>query len=188
MKDNLYSLILLALMFGNGPLTAQQSLQEKNKAVALKFYQDLWGNPTTEKYTETVADTYVVHDIGDRKGVTEPAVRQKEIADLFWENGKLDFELDYQVASGDLVATRWICTYKPTTFFGKFILRDTPLPIINVFRIRDGKIVEIWNHRHDIDTSQTDAYVLKGLGIGLLIALIPLILMIRYRRKLKRLS
>jgi hypothetical protein len=33
-----------------------------------------------------------------------------------------------------------------------FRIRSGDLPIINVFRLRDGKILEIWNHRHDTDT------------------------------------
>lgn len=60
------------------------------------------------------------------------------------------------------------------------------IPIINVFRINnDGKIVEIWNHRHDIDTPQTMKFTIKGLLLGLLIALIPTIIAFRLKRKLK---
>jgi hypothetical protein len=47
-----------------------------------------------------------------------------------------------------------------------------PIPIINVFRFHDGKIVEIWNHRHDIDTWRGNLPFAKGLGIGLLVALL----------------
>ena len=42
------------------------------------------------------------------------------------------------------------------------------IPIINVFRFRDGKIVEIWNHRHDIDTGRANFIFVKGLLIGML--------------------
>ena len=54
-----------------------------NKQIAMKFYNDLWATNNTHKYAETVADTYVVHDIGERKNVTEPAIEQKNIADFF---------------------------------------------------------------------------------------------------------
>jgi len=159
---------------------------EVNKQIALKFYNDLWASNTTDKYAETVADSYVVHDIGTRKNVTEPAIRQKEIADFFWKNGDLEFVLDYQMAEADLVMTRWSANFKPKTFFGKFAIGKGNIPIINVVRIKDGKIVEFWNHRHDIDTPQTMKFTFKGLFIGLIIALIPTILAIRLRRKLKR--
>jgi len=103
---------------------------------------------------------------------------------MFWENGELLGEIDYQIAEGDLVATRWQASLKPNTLFGK-ILGMEKLAIINVFRIKDGKIVEIWNHRHDIETNQTVKFVFKGLLIGLLIALIPTFIAFRFRKKLR---
>ena len=51
--------------------------------------------------------TVQMQHTGDRKGVTEPAIEQKNIADFFWANGDLSGVIDYQIAEGDLVATRW---------------------------------------------------------------------------------
>lgn len=165
---------------------AQENIEERNKEIARNFYQDLWFTNNTDKYTDYVADEYVVHDIGDRKGITEPAVEQKNIADFFWKNGEWDSKFNYQIAEGDLVATRWEATYQPTSLLGKVAIGSGTLPIINVFRFNEeGKIVEIWNHRHDIDTAQTMRFTLKGLGIGLLIALIPTLIAFRLKRKLK---
>ena len=161
---------------------------ETNKKIALKFYNDLWATNNTDKYFETVADSYLVHDIGSRKNVTEPAIEQKHIADFFWENGDLEFILDYQIAERDLVMTRWSAAYTPKTFFGKYFIGKGHIPIINVLRIKDGKIVEFWNHRHDIDTPQTMKFTFKGLLIGLLIALIPTFFVFILRRKLKRIK
>lgn len=187
MNRKQFTLLILLILTSN-QLNAQQNLEEQNKRIALKFYHDLWVNPTTDKYAETVADTYVVHDIGDRKGVVEPAIEQKHIADFFWENGTPDFELDYQIADGDLVATRWTVHFVPETLFGKVVLTEHSIPIINVFRIKDGKIVEIWNHRHDIDTTQTTPFFMKGLALGLVVALIPLFILFRTKRKLKTIT
>lgn len=161
-----------------------KSQLETNKEIARNFYQDLWFTNNTEKYKDYVADEYVVHDIFERKGLTEPAIEQKHIADMFWENGELNGVIDYQIAEGDLVATRWQASLKPNTLFGK-VLGMEKLAIINVFRIKDGKIVEIWNHRHDIETNQTVKFVIKGLLIGLLIALIPTFIAFRLRKKLR---
>lgn len=159
---------------------------EINKEIARNFYQDLWFTNKTDNYSKYVADTYVVHDIGDRKGVTELAVEQKNIADFFWNNGKFDSKIDFQMADGDLVATRWTGSFNGSTLFGKVALETKkPISIINVFRIKDGKIVELWNHRHDIDTPQTLKFTIKGFAFGVLIALIPVIWAIRLRKKLK---
>jgi predicted SnoaL-like aldol condensation-catalyzing enzyme len=171
-------LLLLIFMFNSS--FAQESPEEKNKQVMLKFYQDLWANNHTDRYAETVADTYVVHDIGDRKNVREPAIRQKEIADQFWENGELQFELDYQVAEGDLVVTRWYAHFTPSTLKGSLMYGESSIPIINVARLENGKIVELWNHRHDIDSGMTMKYTLKGVVIGLLIGLIAVFFSYRY--------
>ena len=85
-----------------------------------------------------------------------------------------------------MVATRWTGSFKANTLFGRIALQTKqPISIINVFRIKDGKIVEFWNHRHDIDTPQTLKYTIKGFIIGLTISLIPIILLFRLRRKLK---
>lgn len=182
-------LILIVLTIFVEAYSHQDSLQtikqtEINKEIARNFYQDLWFSNNTDKYVDYVAEEYVVHDIWDRKNVTEEAIEQKNIADQFWNNGELSGELDYQIAEGDLVATRWHASFEPNTFIGK-IFGMEKLAIINVFRIKDGKIVEIWNHRHDIETNQTMKFVFKGLLIGLLIALIPTFIAFRLRRKLK---
>jgi len=168
----------------------QDSLQGKsqteiNKEIARNFYQDLWFSNNTDKYVDYVAEQYVVHDIWDRKNVTEPAIEQKYIADQFWDNGELSGALDYQIAEGNLVATRWHGSFEPKTLTGKIFGMEN-LAIINVFRIENGKIVEIWNHRHDIETNQTLKFVFKGVLIGLLIALIPTIIAFRLKRKLNK--
>ena len=189
----IYSLAVMILIasssFSQEQNSIEQSQTEINKEIARNFYQDLWMTNNTDNYHKYVADEYIVHDIGDRKGVTEPAVEQKNIADFFWKHGDFDCKIDYQIAEGDLVATRWGGSFKSNTLFGKIFLETKePISIINVFRIKDGKIVELWNHRHDIDTPQTLSFTFKGLAIGLLIALIPTIVAIRLRRKLKRIT
>lgn len=182
-------LTLIFLFWGIGTW-AQENQLAINKKIARGFYQDLWFTNNTDNYAKYMADEYIAHDIGDRKGVTEAAIEQKEIADMFWNNVDMECKLDYQIAEGDLVATRWTVHMKnPKTLLGRFVFAtQQPVPIINVFRFKDGKIVELWNHRHDIDTGQTISFVIQGFLYGLLIALLPLIWAIRLRRKLKRLK
>lgn len=192
MSKTLGILLVSAALLWLAPTVAAQdtradsTIEARNKALARAFYEDLWFNQRTEKYVDYVADSYVVHDTGDRKGVTEPAIEQKHIADFFWRHGRLSGDIDYQIADGDLVATRWRARMEPTTFLGRFLFAEDDLPIINVFRFEEGKIVEIWNHRHDIDTGQTLRFTAQGFGLGLLVALIPTIYAFRLRRRLAR--
>ena len=189
----LLTLILIASL--NADLQAQSdttsvtSQIEINKQIVNGFYQDLWFTNNTDNYAEYVADKFVAHDIGDRKGSMEPAIEQKNIADFFWKHTTNNrARVDFQIAEGDLVATRWNMAWEPNTLFGRILLGKGELPIINVMRIEDGKIVEFWNHRHDIDTRMARLpLILRGLAFGLLIALIPTFIAFRQRRTLKNL-
>ncbi|MGB5818058.1 MAG: ester cyclase [Saonia sp.] len=190
---HMYSVLLVSLIavssFSQEQSEIKTNQTEINKEIARNFYQDLWFTNHTDNYKKYVADQYIVHDIGDRKGVTEPAIEQKNIADFFWGNGGFDCSIDYQIAEGDMVATRWTGSFKATTLFGRIFLENkAPISIINVFRIKDGKIVEFWNHRHDIETPQTLKFTIKGLLIGLIIALLPTIIALRLRKKLRSLT
>ena len=179
------ALLAGALLLPATALSADTEI-ETNKRLAREFYEDLWFSRNTDRYEKYMADTYIAHDTGDRKNVTEPAIEQKHIADFFWNNGEMSGQIDYQIAEGDLVATRWHVNYVPSTLLGRILMSsDRPLPIINVFRFKDGRIVELWNHRHDIDTGQTYPFVMKGFLAGLLISLIPLIWALRLRKKLR---
>jgi predicted ester cyclase len=59
--------------------------------------------------------------------------------------------IDFQIAEGDLVATRWQWDYRPRRPLMRLTMIGgrNPIPIVNVFRFKDGKIIEIWNHRHE---------------------------------------
>ena len=187
-KIYLLSIALIASFILEAQPNQNPAQLEANKELARNFYQDLWFTNNTDNYHLYVADEYTAHDIGDRKNVVEPAIEQKNIADFFWKHGKWNAAIDYQVAEGDLVATRWTAEYVPESFFGKVFLGKSTIPIINVFRIQNGKIVELWNHRHDIDTSQTMPYTLKGFSMGLLLAVLIGIYAWRLRRKVRGLE
>jgi predicted SnoaL-like aldol condensation-catalyzing enzyme len=152
--------------------------EESNKALARRFYEQVWFSRNVGAVDELVASEYVVHDIGDRKAVVEPAGAQKQLADFFWQHGTMTGRIDFQVAEGDLVATRWQWQYQPRTWWMKASMlgAQPSVPIINVFRFEDGKIVEIWNHRHDIDTGYaSNRLVLQGFAAGLLVATLTMI-------------
>ncbi|REJ79370.1 MAG: hypothetical protein DWQ47_01120 [Acidobacteria bacterium] len=170
------------------------SVEEKNKQLAREFYEKVWFSKNTEAALELFAPEYVVHDIGDRKGVTEQAVEQKNIADFFWSNGDMsESSIDFQIAERDLVATRWQFRHKPQSIhFWLLGSTEEPNPIINVFRFKDGKIVEVWNHRHDIDNVNGSFKTIYGFALGFIpaaiVAIVFLFLWRRSSRKLRRLK
>jgi predicted SnoaL-like aldol condensation-catalyzing enzyme len=156
-----------------GLIRAQET--ERNKALARQFYQEVWFSPHTAAVDELVAPTYVIHDVGGLDGLQEPASAQRDIADFFWAHGTVSGTIDYQIAAGDLVATRWHWDYAPRAWWMKLLMLGgrRPIPVINVFRYQDGKIVEIWNHRHDIDIGfRANVLQAKGFLAGLLVAVL----------------
>ncbi len=134
-------------------LAEKAAVEERNKQIARQFYEQLWFSDNTDAYADFVADQYVVHDVGTRKNVTEDAVEQKNVADLFHSFGHLSGEIDWQMADGDMVATRWTISLDASPEAAQMGMTSVEdVPIINVFRFNDeGRIVEIWNHRHDVD-------------------------------------
>ena len=167
-RDSLLSASCLILLL-TAPLVAFGQNEEANKALARRLYEEVWFSRNPTAVDELVASSYVVHDIGDRKGVREPADEQKLTAERFWQNGAMSGHIDFQIAEDDLVATRWQWDYRPTTWLMKLAMLGgrNPVPIINVLRFRDGKIVEIWNHRHDIDIGFAANFLrVQGFGAG----------------------
>ena len=162
-------------------------LEEQNKASARRFYEQVWFSRNMSAVDELFAPTYIAHDIGDRKNSMENAEEQKKIAEFFWQRGTMTGSIDYQVAEGDLVATRWQWHFKPEVWWMRLLGGREQVPIINVFRFRDGKIVEIWNHRHDIDTVQANFIFVKGVIVGLVPAMLMAIaLLVSWLRRRRR--
>lgn len=167
--SRLLSLCMIALLAT--PLSAAAQSEEENRALAHRFYEAVGFSRNTAAVDELVAPDYVVHDIGVRKALRESATEQKGIADFFWNNGVMSGRIDFQIAEGDLVATRWQWHYQPTTWMMKLSMLGgrNPVPVVNVFRIKNGKIVEIWNHRHDIDIGFAANFLrAQGFFLGLL--------------------
>lgn len=161
-------------------------IEEQNKALARRFYEQVWFSRNMSAVDELFAPTYIAHDIGDRKNSMENAEEQKKIAEFFWQRGTMTGSIDYQIAEGDLVATRWQWHFRPDVWWMKILGGREQVPIINVFRFRDGKIVEIWNHRHDIDTVQANFIFVKGLLVGLIPAFVMAIVLFVYWRRGRR--
>lgn len=68
----------------------------------------------------------------------------------------MTMRIDLLIADGDLVAARWTTA---GTFSGRWG-GITPTGAratfsgVNIFRIRDGRVVELWNHRDDLGLMQ----------------------------------
>ncbi len=194
--NKIFAFVLINLFITVSTIQAQEpsnsncneETEEKNKALAKEFYEKVWFSNNPETVDKLVAKEYTLHDIGDDKNIKETPQDQKDVAQFFWDNGKMSGSIDYQIAECDLVATRWQWKFEPESFLFKIMGGKNQIPIINVFRFKDGKIVEIWNHRHDIDTAQGNILFIQGLLIALMPCIIFLLLSFVLWRKLRKLK
>ena len=114
---------------------------ETNKSTIRRLYEYINGNRADE-FAIIVAPQYVDHSNG-QKG---PAGIAEAAANLHRAFRDLRLEIADIVAEGDLVAVRWVETGRHVGQF--FNLKPTGKPFesrgMNVYRVRDGKILESW--------------------------------------------
>lgn len=130
--------------------------EDENKALIKYFYEEVWDKGNFEAAEKVFAEEYVRHDL--RPGTAPPGPEgQKKIASLF-RTAFPDFHLkiDLMIAEGELVAARWTGT---GTHLGKWnniepTGKKVTFSAVNIFRINNGKVVEIWNHRDDMGLNQ----------------------------------
>lgn len=102
------------------------------------------------------ADDYVRHDLRPSQAEPGGAGQAKIASDFRRAFPYLTFHMDVILAEDDLVAARWTAAGTQSGQWGN--LRPPGdracFARVNIFRIRDGKIVEIWNHRNDLGLMQ----------------------------------
>jgi steroid delta-isomerase-like uncharacterized protein len=125
---------------------------DDNKALVRRFYEEVWDRGNTAFAYEVFADDYVRHDFR----ATDPvpgAAGQKQIADDFRAAfPDLRVTVDVMVGEGDFVVGRWTATGTHTGSWAGLepTGRAITFSAANIFRLENGKVVEIWNHRDDL--------------------------------------
>lgn len=129
---------------------------EENKALVRRFYEEVWGAGNVLVTAEVFAEDYVRHDLRPGQALPGPAGQAKIAADFRAAFPDLRMELDLMLGEGDLVAARWTtegtntgpwASRPPTGRRARFLG-------VNIFRFRDGKVIELWNHRDDLGLMQ----------------------------------
>ena len=125
-------------------LARSASEQERNKAIARSFFEEVLSRGQLEKYGEFHSKDFVAH-AGDRTGTLE-----EDLADAREERKALpdmSFRVNRMVAEKDLVAVHFTVSGTNTQAgmgfpaTGKKIAADG----VTIFRFKDGKICEEWN-------------------------------------------
>lgn len=127
-------------------------MNDANKQVVSRFYEELWNRGNLDAADELVSEDYVRHDLRPGDAPPGPA-GQKAVAERFraaFPDVRLVVEA--LVAEGDQVAARWTMYGTHTGPWGDVAPTGKRVRFsgVNFFRIQDRKIAEIWNVRDDL--------------------------------------
>lgn len=114
------------------------ALEEQNRAVVLKFYDEFFNKHKTQEAAKVVVDDYKQHnpDVPDGKA---PFVDY--FTGFFKENPQSRARIVRSAADGDLVWLHVHSTNGP---------KDRGQAVLDVFRLKDGRIVEHWDVTQDV--------------------------------------
>jgi len=129
---------------------------EENKVLVRRFYEEVWNRGNVDVTSEVFARDYVRHDLRPSQALPGPAGQAKVAADFRAAFPDLRMEVDLILAEDDLVAARWTTEGTNTGPWGGSPPTGKPARFsgVNIFRIRQGKVVELWNHRDDLGLMQ----------------------------------
>ena len=129
---------------------------EQNKALIRRFYEEVWNNGNFDVAEEIFAADYLRHDLRPGKALPGPEGQKRIAADFRAAFPDLAMQVDFMIAEGDMVMARWTtegtntgqwANVPPTGKHAKF-------SGVNIFRIANGRVVELWNHRDDLGLMQ----------------------------------
>ena len=129
---------------------------EQNKATVLRFYEEVWNKGNVDFAFEVFAEDYIRHDLRSTEAPPGPEGQRKIAADFRAAFPDLRWNVDLILAEGDLVAGRWTAWGTNMGQWGgaKPTGKRAEFSGVNVFRLANGKVVEIWNHRDDLGLMQ----------------------------------
>lgn len=127
---------------------------EHNKAIALRWSEELWGQGDLGVADEIIAPNYVRHDSGDPFPARGPEDVKRIVTMLRTMLPDLRIGIEALIAEGDMVVSRYTATATDTRGYmgrpptGKAIRTSA----IQIFRFADSKIIESWAARDDLGT------------------------------------
>ena len=153
------SVLLVAAVADN--VAAQRQIKnggtmsiEHNKAVALRWSQELWGQGNLAVADEIIAPDYVRHDPGDPFPARGPEDVKRIVTMLRTMLPDFRISVEAVIAEGDIVVSRYTATATDTVGYMGMPPTGKALrtPAIQIFRFSSGKIVESWAARDDLGT------------------------------------
>jgi steroid delta-isomerase-like uncharacterized protein len=126
---------------------------EENRELIVHFYDEVWTRGNVGLAREVFTDDFVRHTTRPSTALGGGEGQALVAADFRRAFPDMALAVDVIVAEGDAVAARWTITGTHTGPWGD--VAPTGRPIVysgaTFFRLRDGRVVEMWAHREDLD-------------------------------------
>jgi steroid delta-isomerase-like uncharacterized protein len=140
---------------GSGIMRVARRVSEqpaRNKALVRRFYDEVWAKGNVDFASEVFHDDYVRHDLRPSQALPGAAGQAKIASDFRRAFPDLDWHVDLLIADDQFVVGRWTATGTHTGPWGSVEPTGKAVSFsgVNIFRFRDGKVAEIWNHRDDL--------------------------------------
>jgi predicted SnoaL-like aldol condensation-catalyzing enzyme len=100
----------------------------------------LWNERKFELADELIADTMIRHEVGQSRTLTREQARRR-VEDTWQMFDKLHFDLNIVIAGDDGEHVAIVYDSTMTNKDGS----ELPIASIEVFRVVDGKITDVWN-------------------------------------------
>jgi len=129
---------------------------ENNKNLITQFYNEVWGKGNLSFADQVFHQDYIRHDLRPGNPIAGPEGQKKIAGDFRKAFPDLSIHLDLIFAADDFVAARWTMTVTQTGKWGEIepTNKKATFSGVNLFRLEEGKVKEIWNHRDDLGLMQ----------------------------------
>jgi predicted SnoaL-like aldol condensation-catalyzing enzyme len=149
-------LLSSAVVLAHPPAAVQEATPtsdlEANKALARQYHEEIFEQGNLEVAEEILTPDFTWYAPPQTVSVVGPdAVKQaaKDVRDYFGDD--LTLSADDVIAEGDRVVIRWTLTGTVQTDHGAVPVVYTG---IDIFRIQDGKLAELWQNTDDYGLAQ----------------------------------
>ena len=124
----------------------------ENKALVMRFYEQVWGKGNVEVCDVVFAKDYVRHDLRPSQAPPGPEGMKRIAADFRSAFPDLRFDVDIVIAEDEFVAARWTASGTHLGAWGAVepTGRRASFSGVNIYRFENGKVAELWNHRDDL--------------------------------------
>jgi steroid delta-isomerase-like uncharacterized protein len=131
-------------------------MMENNKALVQRFNDEVWGKGNLDVVYEIFAPDYVRHDLRPGNPLPGPDGQKKIASDFRGAFPDLHTAIDFMVEEGEFVVSRWTAEGTHTGMWGDISPTGKRIRFcgVNIYRIRNGKVIELWNHRDDLGVMQ----------------------------------